>query len=418
MIAAGAMTSQDGFPARRLLDLDPAEIERAVARVRPDRAEDPVTVTEAFCRAAWSCIAEAGDGAAGAMVGALGPAAALERLVRRDPPSQLPGWSGALGSPDAVRSSLARWRPRVDSAAVFRALQNAAQLGATLVLPGDADWPRGLADLGPHAPLALWVVAPGRRLPVLGRAIALVGARAATNYGVSVAMEAAAGLADRGFAVVSGAAYGIDGAAHRATLASDGTTVAVLAGGVDRFYPSGHADLIRRIAETGAVIAESPCGTTPLKSRFLQRNRLIAAMSDATVVVEAGQRSGSLNTAGHAAALGRPVGAVPGSVHSAASAGCHRLLREYAAVCVCDAAEMAELVDGVGDQPVLDGMDDVDPVERRVLGVLGRTPRTTLDLARRASLSEREVAGAVGALALTGAADRTPTGWVRARPSR
>ena len=173
--------------------------------------------------------------------------------------------------------------------------------------------------------------------------IALVGARAATGYGEHVAMEASAGLVDRGFAIVSGGAYGIDGMAHRAALASDGTTIAFLAGGIDRFYPLGHESLLSRIAQTGAVVSELPCGAAPTKWRFLQRNRLIAAASQATVVLEAGIRSGSLNTAGHAAALGRPLGAVPGPVTSPASAGCHRLLREFDAVCVVDADQMAEL---------------------------------------------------------------------------
>ena len=173
--------------------------------------------------------------------------------------------------------------------------------------------------------------------------IALVGARAATGYGEHVAMESSAGLVDRGFAIVSGGAYGIDGMAHRAALASDGTTIAFLAGGVDRFYPLGHESLLSRIAQTGAVVSELPCGAAPTKWRFLQRNRLIAAASEATVVLEAGIRSGSLNTAGHAAALGRPLGAVPGPVTSPASAGCHRLLREFDAVCVVDADQMAEL---------------------------------------------------------------------------
>ena len=131
--------------------------------------------------------------------------------------------------------------------------------------------------------------------------------------------------------------------AHRAALASDGTTIAFLAGGIDRFYPLGHESLLTRIAQTGAVVSELPCGAAPTKWRFLQRNRLIAAASQATVVLEAGIRSGSLNTAGHAAALGRPLGAVPGPVTSPASAGCHRLLREFDAVCVVDADQMAEL---------------------------------------------------------------------------
>lgn len=116
--------------------------------------------------------------------------------------------------------------------------------------------------------------------------------------------------------MVSGAAFGIDGAAHRAALLAGGTTIAVLAGGVDRPYPRAHTHMLDRIAATGAVISEVPCGSEPTKWRFLQRNRVIAALGDATVVVEAGHRSGALNTAGHAAAMSRPLGAVPGPVTS------------------------------------------------------------------------------------------------------
>ena len=134
--------------------------------------------------------------------------------------------------------------------------------------------------------------------------------------------------------------------AHRSALAVGGTTMAFLAGGVDRFYPSGHDALLGRIIETGLVLAEAPCGYAPTKWRFLLRNRLIAASAQATVVMEAGWRSGSLNTANHAATLGRPLGVVPGPVTSASSAGCHRLLREYDAVCVTTASEMMELLPG------------------------------------------------------------------------
>ena len=162
-------------------------------------------------------------------------------------------------------------------------------------------------------------------------------------------MESAAGLSDRGFVIVSGGAYGIDAAAHRATLASGGVTVAFLAGGADRLYPAGNSELLRRIASEGVVAAELPPGSAPTRWRFLMRNRLIAAAASATVVVEAGHRSGSLNTAGHAAHMGRPLGAVPGSVLSPASAGCHRLIREYAATCVTTPDEMAELADPFGN---------------------------------------------------------------------
>ena len=285
-------------------------------------------------------------------------------------------------------------------------------------------WPAGVADLGQHAPLALWWRGRPEALDAIRNSIALVGARAATGYGEHVAMEAAAGLVDRGLAIVSGAAYGIDGMAHRSALASNGTTVAFLAGGVDRFYPSGHDALLTRIVEAGAVLSELPCGAPPTKWRFLQRNRLIAAASGATVVLEAGWRSGSLNTAGHAAALGRPLGAVPGPVTSPTSAGCHRLLRDYDAICVTTAAEMAELI-GVGVDLELDlagadgGEGGQGPRERtsdqvRVFDALSvRAPRVPADIARRSGLATTTVLGVLGTLDLEGSARERATGWVR-----
>ncbi|MGN6744445.1 MAG: DNA-processing protein DprA, partial [Amnibacterium sp.] len=342
-----------------LLGLGEAELHDAVAAVRP--TADPDRALEAFARGAWTGLAEPGDGVAGAVTPAFGAAEALAVRSAGAPPS---------GRRELVEG-FERWRPRLDGGTALRAFRNAAHLGIRLLLPGDDAWPAGLADLGVHAPLALWCLGDTEAVRGLRRSLALVGARAATGYGERVATDAGAGLADRGFAVVSGAAYGIDGTAHRAVLASGGTTVAVLAGGLDRFYPSGHEQLLRRIAAEGAVLAELPCGFSPTKWRFLPRNRLIAAMSRATVVLEAGARSGSLNTAGHAAALGRPLGAVPGSVYSATSAGCHRLLREYDAVCVRDAADMAELVAEPDAAVPLDGLEPAaDPTERRVLDAL------------------------------------------------
>jgi len=232
-------------------------------------------------------------------------------------------------------------------------------------------------------------------------------------------MEASAGLVDRGYTIVSGAAYGIDGMAHRAALASHGFTVAFLAGGLDRFYPGGHEELLTRIAETGAVVSEVPCGTAPTKWRFLQRNRLIAAASQATVVLEAGWRSGSLNTAGHASALGRPLGAMPGPVTSVTSAGCHRLIRDYDAVCVTNADEMAELAPLDGARAVHDparslGEPQAAPELTRLLDALSsRSPRTTTDVAARAGLSVAMVQGLLGSLQLEGGVRESERGWTR-----
>jgi DNA processing protein len=287
-----------------------------------------------------------------------------------------------------------------------------------LLVPGDEQWPAAVDDLQRHAPAALWVRGDAALFGELERSAALVGSRAATGYGEHVAIELSSGLVDRGFAVVSGAAYGIDGAAHRAALASRGLTVAVLAGGLDRFYPSGHEQLITRIVERGIVVSEVPPGTAPTRWRFLQRNRIIAALSCATVVVEAGWRSGALNTASHAGTLGRPIGAVPGPVTSAASAGCHRLLRESTALCVTNADEVAELAGGaVASRPRSDREPpDPDGARSRVLDTLSeRSPRTVDRIAVLSGLALDRVRAELGMLELEGHALERPAGWVKRR---
>jgi DNA processing protein len=247
-----------------------AQLVRAVAGEDLDRS----ALEERFARAAWTGIAEPGDGVAGILVGSLGPARALTALIDRVPPNQLAADAAMVGGQlgtDDLTEALARWHPRLKSALALLALRQAGRYGMRLLIPGDPAWPDGLADLGPHGPLALWGRGDVAALDRMPRSISLVGARAATGYGEHVAMEASAGLVDRGFAIVSGAAYGIDGMAHRAALASGGTTVAVLAGGLDRFYPSGHEALLTRIVESGLVLSEVPPGTPPTKWRFLQR---------------------------------------------------------------------------------------------------------------------------------------------------
>jgi DNA processing protein len=415
-----------------LAEAEVATLVRAVAGDAGD-ALDREAIRERFARATWTGIAEPGDRMAGLVVRALGAAKALDAVVARWPASQ---WSSAVLQPgvDDVAESefqqaIDRWQPRLKSAVALLALRQAVRYGARLLVPGANGWPEGVDDLGLHAPIALWMRGTDLALPGLETSVALVGARAATGYGEHVTMELAAGLVDRGFAIVSGAAYGIDGMAHRAALASHGTTVAFLAGGVDRFYPSGHDALLTRIAQDGAVLSELPCGQPPTKWRFLQRNRLIAAASQATIVVEAGWRSGSLNTAGHAAQLGTPIGAVPGPVNSAASAGCHRLIRDYDATLVTSADEVAELF---GDEPRRLSGEKVTNAsvgtvstnepparsaeETRLLDALSFTaPRQSQDVAARAGLSVAAVQSLLGALQLDGRAAERERGWVKAR---
>lgn len=398
-----------------ILGLKEAEVAPLVRAVAGEDLRGEA-LKERFARASWTGIAEPGDRVAGVLIAALGAAAALDAVVARASVDSLLARLDGESTEKELGEAIERWRPRLQSRLALVALKQAARYGVRLVVPGDESWPAGFDDLGPHSPLALWLRGNESTLTTSASSIALVGARAATGYGEHVAMEASAGLVDRGYTIVSGAAYGIDGMAHRAALASSGQTIAVLAGGVDRFYPSGHEALLTRIVESGVVVSELPCGSAPTKWRFLQRNRLIAAASRATVVLEAGWRSGSLNTAGHAAALGRPLGAVPGPVTSAASAGCHRLIRDFDAVCVTNADEMAELAP-LASAPVhrearqlAMGADEL-----RVRDALStRSARIVDDIAARSGLSIAAVQSVLGTTQLGGSAVERETGWVRA----
>jgi DNA processing protein len=264
--------------------------------------------------------------------------------------------------------------------------------------------------------LVLWTVGPVRLTDVEARGCSIVGTRASTAYGEHVAADLAAGLAERDVAVVSGGAFGIDGVAHRATLSVDGLTVAVLAGGVDVPYPAGHTALLRRVADEGLIVSEYPPGVRPARYRFLTRNRLVAALTGATVVVEAGVRSGAANTAAWAGALGRPVCAVPGPVTSSASAGCHILLRDNAHL-VTRAADVVELVGRVGElapepsRPT-SPLDELEEVERRVYDALpARGARTADEVAVATGLPAMQVLGPLATLELTGLVRRQDGRW-------
>lgn len=393
-----------------------------------DSPDDEERRAEAAARAALGFLSEPGDGVLGHLVASVGAPAVLDLVVGGAGPAEFAAALRASGEPlaeSSIEHGLQRWRPRVDAGAFVRSLEQAARVGARLLMPGDAEWPTGVDDLGAHAPLALWVRGRAGALAGTQPTIALVGARAASGYGEHVTADASAGLVDRGFLIVSGGAYGIDGTAHRAALASDGTTVAFLAGGIDRFYPAGHESLLTRITRSGAIFSEVPCGTAPSKWRFLQRNRLIAAAGEATVVIEAGLRSGSLNTATHATQLGRPLGAVPGPVTSPSSAGCHRLMRERDATCVVDAAQMAELASGMGfgihggaagrSTAVAPAPPEPSPDAVRLLDALSsRSARSVDELARRSGMAPGLVMSTLAELEVDRRAARDADGdWKR-----
>ena len=414
-----------------MFGLGEAEVATLIRAIAGDSL-DRDAIKDRFARATWTGIAEPGDRTAGLVVAALGAADSLDAVVARWPAAQ---WSAAVqhagvdGVPEAeFQQAIERWQPRLKSASALLAVRQAARYGARLLVPDVPGWPIGMDDLGLHAPIALWMRGTEAALAALDTSVAIVGARAATGYGEHVTMELSAGLVDRGFAIVSGAAYGIDGMAHRAALASHGITAAFLAGGVDRFYPSGHDALLTRIVEEGAVLSELPCGQPPTKWRFLQRNRLIAAASQATVVVEAGWRSGSLNTAGHAAEIGRPIGAVPGPVNSAASAGCHRLIRDYGATLVTNADDITELHGHPPSDRSGASTPRVEPVEtptrktsaeqtRLVDALSFSSPREVTDIAARAGLSTAAVQSLLGALEIDELVTERERGWVKRKPT-
>lgn len=341
---------------------------------------------ERRARAALSRLAEPCDQTVAALLAELGAIETVERLQRGE-------------------GRLARFLARARTLDVDRDLANAARAGARVVIPGDPDWPERLDELA-IPPWCLWVRGGASMPSVLHQSVSIVGARTSTAYGEHLASELAAALATKGWTVVSGAAFGIDAAAHRGALAVDGTTVAVVAGGVERPYPAAHGPLLDRIARDGVVMSEVAPGSAPMKTRFLSRNRLIAALTAGTVIVEAGLRSGSLNTARHANDLARPVGAVPGPVTSMSSAGCHQAVRDNSAVLVTSADEVIELVGAIGDdacEPLRgpeEPADHLEPNQRRVLEALPVRKGVDLDsLAAVTTLAPFTVRAALGRLA-------------------
>ncbi|MFJ3632294.1 DNA-processing protein DprA [Streptomyces sp. NPDC090085] len=363
---------------------------------------------ERLARAALTRVLEPGDAHGGRWLREHGPTELMRLLTEPDAPWQHP--------PGVGPERLAAYRARAAAADPLRDLERAAASGIRFVCPGSAEWPTQLDDLGDERPVGLWLRGrPNLRTWALG-SVAVVGARACTPYGAHMAQTLAAGLAERGWVVVSGAAFGIDGAAHRGALASGGATAAVLACGVDVAYPRGHAGLLGRIAGQGLVLGELPPGSHPTRSRFVLRNRVIAALTRGTVVVEAAHRSGSLVTARRAQRLGRFTMGVPGPATSGLSAGVHELLRGGAEL-VTDAAEVVELVGAIGDLaperrgPALPR----DLLERDTADVLEALPAagtvTAAELARACGTGTDEVIGRLYELHSLGFVERQGDGW-------
>lgn len=364
---------------------------------------------EREARMALAAVCETGDPRIGPLVARFGAPAVWQGLLT----------TGA----DTPWSRRARALDLADVRALAR------RHGLRYVIPGDAGWPGGLDDLDrcepvqemAGSPLGLWVRGDLEPAGALTGSVAVVGSRASSAYGDRMAADLAAGLAEAGVTVVSGGAYGIDAAAHRGALAEGGVSVAVLAGGLDVPYPRAHAGLLDQVAASGLLVSEHLPGEHPTRRRFLARNRLIAALSAATVIVEAAARSGARNTVTWASECHRPVLAVPGPAGSATSLTPHRLIREGEAVLVTCAAHVLEAVRPPGTLPDDERprtarlLDSLDPQQAAVLDALpSRGGRDTVELALRAGLTVPATLAALGHLAGAGLARSRPDGrWGR-----
>ncbi|NPC95542.1 DNA-processing protein DprA [Nocardioides sp. zg-DK7169] len=364
---------------------------------------------ERLARAALSRLSEPGEPRLSSLVAQLGPVVLRDRLLEG---------RGSDGLQDDVATRLAACDPVAE-------LERADHLGLRFVIPGDEEWPTQLDDLAAVEPLhrrggvpvGLWVRGP-LRLHELRHPVAVVGSRSATTYGTAVAAEIAAIAGREGYAVVSGAAYGIDHAAHRGAVSAEGPSVAVLACGADRVYPVAHRAMLEFLAAEGAVVSEAPPGCAPTRIRFLSRNRLIAALAEGTVVVEAAVRSGALNTATWTSRLNRHLMGVPGPVTSASSQGVHELVRSGAATLVTSGADVLDVLGAVGEHLV-----QVPRARERARDRLTRRQQQVLDavplaqgapvdsVARTAGIALLEVQTALAGLERGGYVERDEDGW-------
>jgi DNA processing protein len=383
---------------------------------------------EAYARAALTYLAEPADRWLGRLLRLHGAAATLDAIKADCLPGEHATKPAARG---AMKAAMERWQVRLSGLPAPEEVLAFRESGIRVITPDDPEWPGQLADLGDDQPYALWLRGNADLRFSCLRSLAVVGSRAATAYGSYVAAEFAASLASRGLAVVSGGAFGVDAAAHRGALGAGGVTVAVLACGVDVPYPTAHAELFDAITAEGVLASEWPPGQHVSRLRFLVRNRVIAALATGTLVVEAAQRSGALNTARHARDLHRRLMAVPGPVTSDLSAGCHQVIREWQGTLVTSAAEVIEHLSPVGvpliaeagtgagagpsgrrAAPAVLPRDLLDLESARVLDAMPRRGGMgTVRVAQRAGLAPATTAAILGQLATGGFIERCDEGW-------
>ena len=366
--------------------------------------------------ATWSLLCEPGDSMAGMLRRTLGTEESLFEIRKAksafEIASLLPeDYFRAPSFISTLEDSLECWKRRLNVVNVDKSLEVLESLGGSALTPDSILWPKGLVDLGDSAPALLWLIG-NRSVFNNPKAISVVGSRIASSYGLEVTKDIVHCAVSKDYAVVSGGALGIDAKAHSSTLECNGQTIAVMAGGLDRLYPPRNLDLFEQIKFDGLLVSEMPPGAAPARWRFLQRNRLIAALGKATVVIEAGYRSGSINTAGHANELERPVGAIPGPINSTRSAGCHRLIRELRAELIStpeDLFELLEFRNGAEEQLSF----ELNASQIRALDSLGFFEQRTEAVASVSGMTLNEAEFALGTLSKLGLVIRTSNGWMK-----
>ncbi len=401
------------------LKLADSEIQALCAKVQlHETDEDPL---DYFAALTWAVICEPGDAFAGQLISTFGAARALAFEIERTSAENYVSLFADAGSDwlemqkfgkfeKSLSDARERWLPRLSIAKVSSAVDTMQHLGGWFITEKANQWPAELNDLGDHAPRGLWGI--GRAPSALRRSISVVGSRGATTYGEQATFELLGPLVGMGLGVVSGGAYGIDAHAHRATVALDGVTMAVMAGGLDRTYPSGNRELFKKITERGSLVSEMPPGAEPTKWRFLQRNRLIAALGRATVVVEATARSGAVSTANRAVDLGRPLGAVPGPINAPGSDGCHQLIRDFKAQLITSSQDILELL-GESSSAVSHEELGLGALETRVLDVIGSAAADTERICVEGGLTRSEAELGIAGLSLMGLVEQDAMGWRR-----
>lgn len=410
-------------------------------------AGQPQELDDLCARLVWSQLIEPGDVLAGQLIAEIGSAEALRilrgtigfvgesartvasfeerfwhELVRLD--SSLAAEGQKVKTLTLIRESGIGWLQRDNNAKLLRDLNSWRQLGGWVIAPSSRFWPENLADLGHAAPIAIWGRGKPASLDRLSQSVSIVGSRNTTNYGSWITRELATQLSDQGFCIVSGGAYGIDSFAHEAVVAlaesrgqlSNFTTIAVMAGGADRLYPIGNTKLLTQVMNHGCVISELPPGNAPTKWRFLQRNRLIAALGQSVVVIEMAYRSGALNTVHHALEIGRRVVAVPGSILSPTSQGCNQVIQEGKAEAATSFDQLLQLAKGEPDEAA--PSFQLSASQKRVLDAVSNQVKSVSAIAKLSGTSEVEAQGALAELELLGYVCRQTGKWRRSESAR